>query len=353
MELVNVQTDKFNLMQFRINGIDSSVANSLRRAIMTDIPVVVFDTDTSEYIKNTTQFNNEITSNRLRCIPIYGIPCADAHEYEFILNVKNDSETTQIITTKDFKINKNGVHLSESERELIFPSDPITGDYIIVTRLKAGIQDVYDPEEINLKNKLKCTTAKENSCYTVASTVAFGNALDLNKFTEAGKLKKQELESKTPEEAKMEFSNWLSNDAKRNCVYDKFDFSLQSIGVYSNMEILILATESIIQGFNRILENNNVVHIEPCLTAMNNGIDIQLDDVGYTLGCVLSSVMIKKYMKETNILTFCAFIKTHENDSYGIIRIAFREMNDDIDELLNNAVKDCIAIYENLKKIFR
>lgn len=99
-----------SFLKFTITDCNVSIANALRRIIISDIPTFVFRTfpyseNKCEIYKNTTRFNNEIIKQRLGCIPIYiddvNFPYKD---YVMELNVKNDSDTIQYITTKDFKI---------------------------------------------------------------------------------------------------------------------------------------------------------------------------------------------------------------------------------------------------------
>ena len=61
---------------FRLSGVNVSLANAVRRTILSDIPMVVFRTTPNEenkcnIIANTSRLNNEIIKQRLSCIPIF------------------------------------------------------------------------------------------------------------------------------------------------------------------------------------------------------------------------------------------------------------------------------------------
>ena len=65
-----------NIMRFRLSGVNVSLANALRRTILSDIPTVVFKTSPYEenkatIISNTSRLNNEVIKQRLSCIPIH------------------------------------------------------------------------------------------------------------------------------------------------------------------------------------------------------------------------------------------------------------------------------------------
>ena len=61
---------------FTLKNTNVSIANALRRTLLSDIPTLTFKTfPHSENLaiihKNTSRFNNEIIKHRLGCIPIY------------------------------------------------------------------------------------------------------------------------------------------------------------------------------------------------------------------------------------------------------------------------------------------
>ena len=60
-----------HLYKFTLSNTNVSVANSIRRTILTDIETVVIDPNNINIIKNNTQFNNEILCQRLACIPVH------------------------------------------------------------------------------------------------------------------------------------------------------------------------------------------------------------------------------------------------------------------------------------------
>ena len=62
-------------LHFVLKDVHVSVANAIRRTVLSDIPVVCIRTETSDINKckitaNTSRFHNEIVKQRLSCIPI-------------------------------------------------------------------------------------------------------------------------------------------------------------------------------------------------------------------------------------------------------------------------------------------
>ena len=97
-------------LNFRISGINVSLANGLRRIILSEVPTMVFRTTPYEANLatidiNTTRMNNEIIKQRLSCVPIHitdtEFPIED---YIVEINKKNDSDIIDYVTTQDFQI---------------------------------------------------------------------------------------------------------------------------------------------------------------------------------------------------------------------------------------------------------
>jgi DNA-directed RNA polymerase alpha subunit len=73
---VRFHLDEEKNLQFTLSNVNVSIANAIRRTILSDIPMVVFKTtpyeeNKSNFITNTTRLNNEILKQRLSCIPIH------------------------------------------------------------------------------------------------------------------------------------------------------------------------------------------------------------------------------------------------------------------------------------------
>ena len=88
-------------LKFTLSGVNVSIANGLRRILLSEIPMVVFRTMPSEKNKctiaaNTCGLNNEIVKHRLSCIPIHIKDVEDfpLKNYVMNLNVENNTDTT-------------------------------------------------------------------------------------------------------------------------------------------------------------------------------------------------------------------------------------------------------------------
>ena len=179
-------------LTFCLKGVNVSIVNSLRRTIISDIPVIVFRTMTESSNKctiheNTSRLHNEIIKQRLSCIPIHisdveNFPYTD---YSVELNVENTSSDIIIVTTEDFTMNdlKKDKKVSTSEVRQIFP--PFTtgsGEYFIdLLRLRPSNNSNLTGEKIHLTCLLDEGTAKENGMFNVVSSCSYGFTVDGNK----------------------------------------------------------------------------------------------------------------------------------------------------------------------------
>ena len=175
------------MLMFTLSGVNVSLANAIRRTILSDIPLVVFRTTPYEQnkaniISNTSRLNNEILKQRLSCIPIHikdieGFPLKN---YQLELNVENITDTTMFVTTENFIIKDISTDkpISESKNREIFPANDYTGYYIDFVRLRPKISDELPGEKIHLTCEFSIGTAKEDGMFNAVSTCSYGFTID-------------------------------------------------------------------------------------------------------------------------------------------------------------------------------
>ena len=159
---IQALTEEENILKFTISNLDTSVANSIRRIILSEIPLFVFKAFSTKdnesetiinIISNTCKLHNEIIKQRLGCIPIHiddeEFPYKD---YIIELDEKNNDSTIKYVTSEAFKIKNvnNGKYLSDQQVKKIFPPDSITGDFIEITKLNPHITKETNGEQLSL-----------------------------------------------------------------------------------------------------------------------------------------------------------------------------------------------------------
>jgi DNA-directed RNA polymerase alpha subunit len=354
------------MLMFTLSGVNVSLANAIRRTILSDIPLVVFRTTPYEQnkatiISNTSRLNNEILKQRLSCIPIHikdieGFPMKN---YQLEVNVENITDTTMYVTTKDFVIKDlvTGKPISESKNREIFPANDYTGYFIDFVRLRPKISDEIPGEKIHLTCEFSVGTAKEDGMFNAVSTCSYGFTVDtlaqdaiLEKYKQTWK-----DDGKTKEEVDFEAKNWKLLDGMRITKKDSFDFIIQTIGIYDNVELVHKACEILIDKFqyqDTLIEKDEL-EIKNAENTMSNSFDIILENEDYTIGKVIEYFMYTKFY-ETKMLTFCGFKKMHPHDSYSIIRVAYKDAIDKstIKGHLKECIDESIQVFSRVKKEF-
>ena len=331
-----------NIFTFTLGGINVSLANALRRTIIADIPTVVFKTTPYEQnkaviFKNTTRLNNEILKQRLSCIPIHitdeNMPLQN---YLLEVNIENTTDTMQYVTTEHFKIKNitTNEFLTKKDNEKIFPPDPFTGYYIDFVRLRPKITDEILGEKLHFTCEFSYGTCKEDSMFNTSSVCSYGMTCDtVNSKIELGK-KKQiwKNENLSEEDIILKSKDWDLLDAARIVIKDSFDFTIQSVGVFTNQDLIQKALTIIINNNNNARNNNS--------NKMKNCFDIKLKNEDYPIGKILEYALYSKYYQELKSITYCGFVKLHPHDNDSIIRISYKELPEK--PLIYQNLKECI-----------
>lgn len=355
--------EKNGVLTFSLENINNFLLNSIRRVITADIPTFVFRTFPHEENEveieiNTSRHNNEILKQRLGCIPIY-IDDLDFpyNDYQVEVDKKNTGDTIEYLTTADFKIfnKKTNQYLTDTSVRKIFPANSITNDYIIIARLRPKLSENLEGEHIKFTANINLSTAKFDGMYNVASTCSFGASIDPIKADDAWNNYKKDIKK---EDLEFEKKNWDLLQKKRYIKENSYEFTLETIGVYTNMRLLDLACEVLIKKLNRFVDNiNSGTDVDFAInkkSTIPNEYLITLVNEDYTVGNIVNYVLYEKYYTREKSITFCGFRKPHPHIDKGEMRIAFREPTDvaTVALYLTQSANKCIDIYKNMKTYF-
>lgn len=351
-----------NTLYFTITNINVSYANAIRRVILSDIPTVVirtfpYEKNDANFEINTSALNNEILKQRLSCIPIHiSDLTTQLQDYLLEVDVKNTSDQLIYVTTGDFKLKnlKTDKYLTDETVSKIFPPNKISQQFIDFCRLKPQYSDVLKGEHIKFTAKLSIGTASENGSFNVVSNCTYSNTPNNFEIDRQKELKLAEFKSKytNDEDIKYNLNDWLKLDAKRIYIPDSFDFKIKSIGVFTNMEIVIKSIKIIIERLSYLknLFNNPNDLINPSKITIENSFDITLNNEDFTIGKILEYSLYNLYYTGNQSLTFCGFNKPHPHINNSFIRIAFKETveNTTVVSYLTNALNDSINYFKKL-----
>jgi DNA-directed RNA polymerase II subunit RPB3 len=368
---IQFTSDSDDTLKFTLSGVNVSIANGLRRTLIADIPSVVFRTAPHEeslatILVNTTRLNNEILKQRLSCIPIHitNLKDFDYSKYIMELNVDNISDTTMIVTTKDFVVKSvdTGKPISEADTRKIFPPDSYTGDYIDFVRLRPRVSFEIPGEKIHLTCEFSIGTGKQDGMFSAISTCSYGFTVDEKEMEVKLNMKRKDWkdDGKTEKEIEsFESKNWKLLEGARIAKKDSFDFIVESVGVYTNIEILTMGCDILIarlRGLDQIIEQDQL-KINISQNTMTNCFDIILENEDYTIGKIIEYVLYAKFFdkEEGKVLSYCGFKKMHPHDPDSIIRVAYLEPSDrtTIKGQLKECIADAIQVYEKCRSTFK
>jgi DNA-directed RNA polymerase subunit L len=266
------------------------------------------------------------------------------------INVENTTNTILDVTTEDFKIKniQTNTYITEKLTREYFPTDSGTGDFILFTSLRPKLSDDLPGEKLHLECKLSIDTAKHNGKYTVASKCAYGCTVDTDRLEAELQVKKAQWKDEG-KDVLFETKNWKLLDGLRIVQKNSFDFILQSIGVFTNKELVSIACNVIIKSLQEIQDSE--LNISTSLNTMKNSFDIRLENQDYTIGYLLEFILYDFYYERDELFTFCAFKKMHPHDDYSIIRIAYKEDNADKQTVKGHfvlAIQTAKGIFESI-----
>ena len=164
---------KDNKITFIVDEIDVSIMNSIRRIILADIPNVAFDFQPYDFeekrvniIENTCSLHNEIILQRLSMIPLKfdenEIHNFETTKYKFRLKKVNNTNKMMNVTTEHIEIyDDKDKKYPEKFIKKIFPKNKLSGDYILLTKLKPNLFDKDKGDIIDITMMASKKTAKE------------------------------------------------------------------------------------------------------------------------------------------------------------------------------------------------
>jgi|TARA_B110000008_G_C16946714_1_gene554734 DNA-directed RNA polymerase subunit L len=366
-----------DILRFTLHGTEVSIANALRRTILSDIPIVVVETDTYEnnkcnIKKNTGRLHNEIIKQRLSCIPIHSTLLRDIDDkkalpenYSLVVDVENKTENVIYVTTEDFRLrdNSSGKMLSKEEMDKLFPGlfpmNVQTQSYIDFARLRPKIGNDIPGEHLQLVADFSINNAKGSSMYNVVSKCAYGNTPDTEKAATIWDKQESKMRSEGDNDTDIRFQkeNFRILDAQRHFVENSFDFVLQTVGIYDNKDIVRKSCAVLQNKFIDIVQliDGGLMPILTSETTMDNCFDIQLEEEDYTIGKVLEYILYTKYYDGEKTLKFCGFKKYHPHDTKSIIRIAFTDKQDKsvVNHYLRDACVDAQQVFKDIYGLFK
>jgi DNA-directed RNA polymerase subunit L len=342
--------DPSNNHTFEIHNVDLAIVNGIRRTILTDIPIPgvigeALDNEepTVNILANTGALHNEIITHRIGLIPLC-LPEDEIEGYEdgsikLELNVKNEGNKIENVTTKHIKASRNDKPISDKELGSIFPANHVSKDHILITRLRAG-------EHLHFKADVVKRTGRHNASFNPVSLCNFSYIQD-----PAEASKKQSVLDKERAYYKNKYGDPIA-----------FKFDIEHIN--PNVDPRYLMPKSLDIIIDKLAKlRDQLMNIEKAsdlkiqqFQDIENTFEFMIDNEDDTLGNIIQSYIHNKYIRENNKFNntiaclFVGYICPHPLKSLMILRIT-------LEDETNKAVfisfleANCKHISEELTKI--
>jgi DNA-directed RNA polymerase subunit L len=343
-------------IKFQINNMDLSIVNSLRRTILADIENVAFPFEEKENVDvniktNTSPLHNEIMKQRLALVPINltedEILNYKKYDYKYVINVHNKTFDLMKVTSGDIKIlDKNGKEMSKEYRDRVFPKNEITGEYIVLTKLKANIFDINKGGKFLLEAYASKGSAKKFAGYSTVSKVSFHNVVDddLAKkiFDEKYKdLSKDEKEKKWKTFSTLDIQRYFKKNEYGEA--NVFEFLLDSECHLKSKAIFFNGFMSLIRKVIKLKNNisdNNDKEVK-LIHELNNIYKLIIYNENDTLVNMVSCLLYNKYIRANGKkeIKFVGYYQPHPLEKLMVLKLDFEDNVTEIEELLIKALE--------------
>ena len=301
----NIKSDFDEVVSFEINSnnlIKTSLINSLRRILISEIPIYSISESKTNFTKNSSVLDNEYISHRLSLVPIKNDLKYNYEDFRITLNKKNEDINMISVYLSDFEV-KNGEDIIKNNDFFKYPNIPIL-------KLK-------NDQEIILSCELIKGIGKKYAGFSPVCPATYYMKYDKD-LDDEDKERKYE---------------------KDKLGYPKsYIFSIESCGNYTSKKLFVIAIEKLIEKLDIIKkdilnEKNEKVIFKPSNIKLK-AYDLFFKNENDTIGNLLT-----QYIMEEENIQYCGYNIEHPLKDELVIRIAYQNnTKEEIANLVNNNI---------------
>ncbi len=376
--------------RFRMAPANTTLANTIRRQIVSAVRTVGFRTEPAEKSEvvietNTTPLVNEMLAHRIGMIPVRADPATfDPSRYEFHIEKENATKNMTDIHADDFVIvERDPANPLDEGRivptEAFFPPDPITGSTTLITRLRPQWNPIAPNEKLVLKARAAVSTGAENARWSPVSQCSYENTRitaeenpelieemfqnwvvttkKVSNLTDLGEERVAELKR---EYNTMEIQRCFRKDAAGEP--NDFTFFVESVGVLSVPDIVRAAIQSTIEKLTRyqdldgeVPEGVQIQHADARFPA----VDVIFQNEDHTLGNLLQHYLVENHVRaegepvvEEPRITFAGYKVPHPLKKEMVVRVGIPKTIEDPEVELQTARFVVAKVVRHLKEVF-
>ena len=362
--------DSIYKVSFKLVNSSNSMANAIRRVLLSGIPIVAFDdtyydnsADSKMVIhKNVSALHNEFIAHRISLLPIcmyknssltimidynfetaeyiYMFKNSDAVP-TFRLMVKNDTETQlklKAISTIDVISSLISIQNEDDFNPVseFIIGDYMTGDFCLIHRLKpiSSNEDVQEAEELDITMKPTINTAQKHARYCPVGTVSYEFEKDTVEKQEMyfkayiQNLQQQRKSDELPEYNEKDlllFRGTFTNLGSERIYKKQNDgdaetvkFNVESVGnleshqlVFDALEMIKLKTFVLLNHFTWVERLGKYIYSDKKISINTNttsgNVEITIFKEDHTLGNLIGSYLKKLFITNKDIGDLLSF----------------------------------------------
>lgn len=319
-----------NSASFTLDGTSTTIANTLRRCILSETRSVGFRADLTNAAdpgitirKNTSVIFNEMLAHRLTLLPlgVVRLDDFDPSRYECVLKVRNEATGGEMrhVTASDFRLMEKQADgtmedIGDIAARSMFPADPITKQTCLLITLRPQWNTEQPPEEIDLTAYPIIGRGRDHMGFCPVSQCSFENTRDEDPvrqeqfFTEwlASFKKIADITTVPPEVIAAHRTEWSTMAIQRCFIVDErgepssFRFTVESVGVRPVKDIVAEGIQAVIDLVSPYADAEKTLE-ELGMKAQStdsrmNGIDILFNGQEHTLGNLLQMLITDLYL---------------------------------------------------------
>ena len=319
-----------NKCTFQIDNIHVGVVNAIRRAILSNIPNVAvrFDAYKEErndcvFHTNTSALHNEFLGHRLSLIPVHLPPevinTYDSEDFRFLIDEQNTS-TELVLFARD------GRQLSDEERDKIFPPDPITGDYVLITKLRPNLYDTQHGEKLHVEFRAAKGIAQDNASWCPVSLCTYKFVINPHEAKAALEAKLADIQDDDDKARAVKLFETLENqrfywkDERGDPC--KFQFALESECAMSPQYLFDKALDVLMAMLQNIvsIKDKYIVHT---INEEQHLYSIAIDHEDHTIGNLLQVLIYENFVRPKKGVTFAGYNVPHPLESRILLKVKF------------------------------
>ena len=390
MSFEDIKAVSSRKIQFTLANTSYPHANTLRRAIMTLVPMVGFRSDPPGVVVEDSHIKilrndsntqpNELLAHRLSLIPIHGIDpqSFDENKYVFKINLENGSAIQRDVTASDIKVyeRRQAADLSESLVEVpskdFFVPNSFTGDTCLITTMPAKRSSLTPTLEVVLKASLG--NGKEHARFIPTCQATYGYTLDTNTERRKAYFEKWLVTHKNVEPASLEQDDarfkvldtefktmQIQRIYKLNEVGEpnSFDFQIESIGTMAPRAIVERALLGLVKMCEPYISLDNgdlpaTISVTPS-DAQLPGFDFLIRGEDHTFGNMIQTWLVENHVEgdATPRISFAGYKIPHPLKDEMLLRVGVEDGNEvTARTAIAMAARGCKAMFQEWLRIW-